>query len=58
VRLGRESTVERLQRLLASWETLMRQQDVPPVDVDLRYTNGFAVQWPQPTGESETRVGI
>ena len=62
VQLGRESTVERLQRLLASWETLMRQQEVPPVDVDLRYTNGFAVQWAQPTDESErgqdTRVGI
>jgi cell division protein FtsQ len=60
VQLGRESTVERLQRLLASWETLMRQKDVPPVDVDLRYTNGFAVQWPQPTDDNErsARAGI
>ena len=60
VQLGRESTVERLQRLLASWETLMRQKDVPPVDVDLRYTNGFAVMWPQATDENErsARAGI
>ena len=47
VQLGRDSTVERLERLLASWEPLMREQEVPPVDVDLRYTNGFAVLWPQ-----------
>jgi cell division protein FtsQ len=60
VQLGRESTAERLQRLLASWETLMRQQEVPPVDVDLRYTNGFAVLWPQAADEQEQpgRVGI
>lgn len=46
VQLGRDSTVERLERLLASWEPLMRNQQVPPMDVDLRYTNGFAVSWP------------
>lgn len=60
VQLGREATVERLQRLLVSWESLMRQREVPPVDVDLRYTNGFAVLWPQPTDDNErsARAGI
>jgi cell division protein FtsQ len=60
VQLGRESSVERLQRLLASWETLTREKDVPPVGVDLRYANGFAVEWPQPADEQEKpgRVGI
>jgi len=48
VQLGRDSTVERLQRLLASWDALLRGQASPPLDVDLRYTNGFAVLWPQP----------
>jgi cell division protein FtsQ len=48
VHLGRDSTMERLERLLASWEPLMREQEVPPLDVDLRYTNGFAVSWPGP----------
>jgi len=47
LQLGRDSTVERLQRLLASWDALLREQAGPPVDVDLRYTNGFAVLWPQ-----------
>ena len=50
VQLGRDSTVERLQRLLASWERLTQERDAPPADVDLRYTNGFAVAWPQPAG--------
>ena len=47
VQLGRDSTVERLERLLASWGPLMREKQAPPRDVDLRYTNGFAVAWPQ-----------
>jgi len=47
VQLGRDSATERLQRLLASWESLMLEHPVPPQDVDLRYTNGFAVMWPQ-----------
>ena len=47
VQLGRNSARERLQRLLASWDSLMRDQATPPQDVDLRYTNGFAVLWPQ-----------
>lgn len=48
VRLGRDATVERLQRLLASWETLSRMREVQPQEVDLRYTNGLAVAWPRP----------
>lgn len=47
VQLGRDSARERLQRLLSSWDSLMFEQAVPPQDVDLRYTNGFAVLWPQ-----------
>jgi len=45
--LGREDASERLERLMNSWETLLLGHDLPPVAVDLRYTNGFAVQWPK-----------
>jgi cell division protein FtsQ len=47
VQLGRDSARARLTRLLASWNELMFEQSVPPQDVDMRYTNGFAVLWPQ-----------
>ena len=54
VYLGRNSTEERLERLLSSWDALMEEQEVPPRDIDLRYTNGFAVAWPQ-TDEKKSR---
>jgi cell division protein FtsQ len=47
LQLGREAARQRLQRLLASWDSLMQEQAAPPQDIDLRYTNGFAVLWPQ-----------
>lgn len=47
IQLGRENASERLERLMKSWETLMREHDLLPVLVDLRYANGFAVQWPK-----------
>ena len=56
VYLGRNSTEERLQRLLGSWDALMEEQDVPPRGIDLRYTNGFAVAWPG-NAEEDTRNG-
>lgn len=49
VQLGRDDPVERLQRLMISWRGLMAEQKLPPVRVDLRYTNGFAVRWPSET---------
>lgn len=51
VHLGRTATHERLQRLMSSWEALLDMQSAPPRDVDLRYTNGFAVNWPQISNE-------
>ena len=53
--LGREEASERLERLVQSWGSLLAEHDLPPVLVDLRYTNGFAVQWP---GEAAALVGI
>ena len=51
VYLGRDEPDQRLQRLMASWDVLMREQIAPPRDIDLRYSNGFAVMWPQETKE-------
>jgi cell division protein FtsQ len=47
LQLGRKDASERLQRLMNSWGTLMHERRLPPVLVDLRYTNGFAVRWPE-----------
>jgi cell division protein FtsQ len=47
LQLGRDQADERLQRLMSSWETLLYERALPPVRVDLRYTNGFAVHWPK-----------
>jgi len=55
VQLGRDEPVERLQRLMSSWRGLMAEQDLPPVRIDLRYTNGFAVRWAK---EPEAVAGI
>ncbi len=54
VRLGRDATDERLRRLIASWEPLVRRQGVAPLDIDLRYSNGLAVMWPE---QSEQDAG-
>lgn len=55
VQLGRDDPVERLQRLMNSWRGLMVEQALPPTRIDLRYTNGFAVRWPD---QSKAVVGI
>lgn len=47
VQIGRESATGRLQRLVNSWPELMRDRDLAPMGIDLRYTNGFAVRWPE-----------
>jgi cell division protein FtsQ len=51
VQFGRDATTERLRRLLSSWEPLVREQGVAPADIDLRYSNGFAVMWPRQSEE-------
>lgn len=45
VMLGRENVLPRLQRLIANWNRLTQSGLNTPISVDLRYTNGFAVQW-------------
>lgn len=48
VHIGRENADERLQRLVASWPELGKLNEKAPMNVDLRYANGFAVRWPEP----------
>jgi cell division protein FtsQ len=47
LQLGRDQPLERLERLMSSWAVLLNEQALPPVLVDLRYSNGFAVHWPK-----------
>lgn len=47
IRFGKGDIFKSLDMLVSTWEGLMHGKTVPPVSVDLRYTNGFAVLWPQ-----------
>jgi cell division protein FtsQ len=47
LQLGRDQPAERLERLMSSWAVLLNEHALPPVLVDLRYSNGFAVHWPK-----------
>ena len=47
VKFGKGDIFANLDMLVSTWAGLMQGQAVPPVSVDLRYTNGFAVLWPQ-----------
>jgi len=47
VRLGKGDIFKNLDVLISTWAGLMQGQTAPPISVDLRYTNGFAVLWPQ-----------
>ena len=47
VKFGKGDIYKNLDMLVSTWAGLMQGQATPPVSVDLRYTNGFAVLWPQ-----------
>lgn len=47
IQLGRDSAAARLERLVYSWNSLTREHGNAPSEIDLRYTNGFAVNWPE-----------
>jgi cell division protein FtsQ len=49
VRFGKGDIYKNLDTLISTWAGLMQGQEMPPVSVDLRYTNGFAVLWPHNT---------
>lgn len=45
VRLGRKNVSDRLQRFQRSYQSTLKQQKQQIQAIDMRYTNGFAVQW-------------
>jgi len=47
VKFGKGDVFKNLDRLINTWASLMDDQELPPVTVDLRYTNGLAVLWPK-----------
>lgn len=47
VRFGKGDVFKNLDMLINTWAMLMEDQELPPVSVDLRYTNGLAVLWPK-----------
>jgi cell division protein FtsQ len=49
VKLGKGDVYKNLDMLVSTWTGLMQGQSMPPISIDLRYTNGFAVLWPQNT---------
>lgn len=53
VAIGREDAMPRLRRMTESWAALRGLGDVLPRRIDLRYANGFAIEWPEPAGEEE-----
>jgi cell division protein FtsQ len=48
IEIGRVDAQARLQRFLDVWPKLAAGSDGPPVYVDLRYENGFALRWALP----------
>lgn len=47
--MGRGEDNGRLARLLRAWPRVVAQREVPLRQIDLRYTNGFAVAWQDAT---------
>jgi len=45
VKFGKGDVFKNLDILVSTWAGLMQGQTLPPVSIDLRYTNGFAVLW-------------
>lgn len=56
IEIGREHPRERLARFLDVWPKLGAGQPGPPVSVDLRYSNGFALRWPEPRAAERAPV--
>jgi len=60
IEVGRIEPKARLQRFLNAWPQLALAAGGPPVYIDLRYENGFAVRWalPPTTGIADPQSGI
>ncbi len=50
IEIGRVQPRARLDRFLDVWPRIGTGHGGPPASVDLRYSNGFALRWPEPAG--------
>jgi len=59
IEVGRVDARSRLRRFLDVWPSLAGASNGPPVYIDLRYENGFALRWALPAvaGNRETGTG-
>ncbi len=62
IEIGRVDAMPRLQRFLNVWPRLSAGDAGPPVYIDLRYENGFAMRWALPApaapdGSRESGIG-
>jgi len=55
--LGRTDPLPRLQRFVAALPELLRADARPLLRADLRYANGFALQWAEPTPAATAEPG-
>lgn len=53
--LGRSDSYARLMRFVRAWPSL-QSSGVQPASIDLRYSNGLAVRWPQQESGKNTAV--
>ncbi|MDR2012635.1 MAG: cell division protein FtsQ/DivIB [Rhodanobacter sp.] len=57
IQIGGDAEQERLQRFLDVWPRLATSHATPPVYVDLRYENGFAMRWPDAAPATAPKAG-
>lgn len=62
IEIGRDDGKRRLQRFLEVWPRIAGSKPTPPASIDLRYENGFVVNWsapapPAPPAGSEHPAG-
>jgi cell division protein FtsQ len=57
VTLGRERPQERLARFASALPALLERHSAGFVSADLRYSNGFALRWPQPQPQPSEGAG-
>ncbi len=54
IEIGRVDPKSRLHRFVEVWPQLANSHDGPPVYIDLRYENGFAMRWALPESPTTT----
>jgi len=56
IKLGSQKIDAKLVRLAETWTTLIKLNNKMPEYIDLRYTNGYAIKWPETLTEPKTET--